>query len=663
MTYPQNSGLLWDAPAPKRDGLRVMPKIPTDIIWTPPQEFPRLDSAKELVIDVETYDPDLKTKGPGVRRDGYIVGLAVATEDRSWYFPMNHDHPYKYDPNNYNMPREKVLKWAKRELCRPGIPKIGANIIYDLDYLWHEGVEIPGPYYDILIAEPLIDENQFKFSLESTANKYLGEGKKSDRLYEWLAAAYGGKPTRGDQARNIWRAPPELVGEYALGDVELPCRILREQRDIIGKEGLDRVFDIESRLTPMMLAMRRRGVRVGLEAANVLDDELSRDADEIRVKLDALGINPHAGATIAEYCRGKNIEHAYTADGNPSFVSQWLESHDDDVLRSIAMIRHLDKHKGTFIQGAILGNQIAGRIHCQFNQLKSDEYGTVSGRFSSSNPNLQNIPVRTELGQRIREIFLPDDGEEWHSDDWSQIEFRMLVHYAYAQYGRNPQSPAAQTRLAYLEDSSTDFHQVVAELTGIDRKPAKNINFGLVYGMGEPTMARNLGRSLEAVKPMFEQYHSRLPFIRDLYNECNGRARNRKWIKTYLGRRRRWNRFESTDWDQSRAHGTMSEEAAKSRYGNKYRPANTHKALNALLQGSAADIMKLAMVNIWEAGICDVLGAPLLTVHDELNWSVPKTTEAQKAHSEAKRIMETCVKLNVPLLCDSNHGGNWGEAK
>jgi DNA polymerase I-like protein with 3'-5' exonuclease and polymerase domains len=663
MTYPQNSGLLWDEPAPKRQGLRVMPKIPDDIKWTPPKEFPRLDAAKELIIDVETYDPDLKSKGPGVRRDGYIIGLAVATEDRSWYFPMHHDHPYKYDPNGYNLPRETVLKWARRELCRPGIPKIGANLLYDLDYLWHEGVEVPGPYYDILIAEPLIDENQYVFSLESTAQKYLGEGKKSERLYEWLAAAYGGKPTRQGQGGNIWRAPPELVGEYALGDVELPRDILRAQRDIIGREGLDRVFDVETRLIPMMLGMRRRGVPVDMERSQRMDAELGGEAEAIRRNLAQKGIDPNRSVTIAEYCRSHKFEHAYTADGNPSFVSDWLEDHEDPTLRSIAVVRELEKLKGTFVQGAILGNAINGRIHCQFNQLKNDQYGTVSGRFSSSNPNLQNIPTRTELGARIRTLFLPEDGEDWYSDDWSQIEFRMLVHYAFAQYGRDPRGSAAQTRQAYLEDSSTDFHKVVADLTGIDRKPAKNINFGLVYGMGEPTMARNLGRTLDAVKPLFEQYHNRLPFIKELYNECNRRAKSRHWIQTYLGRRRRWNRFESTDWDTAKADGPMSEEAAKKMYGSKYRTANTHKALNALLQGSAADIMKIAMVDIWEAGICDVLGAPLSTVHDELNWSVPRTEEAQQAHNEAKRIMETCVKLNLPLLCDSNYGANWGEAK
>lgn len=663
MTYPQNSGLFYDAPAPKRQGLRVMPQIPDDIRWRPPTEYPRLDQAKTLIIDVETYDPDLKSKGPGVRRDGYIVGIAVATEDKSWYFPMQHDHPYKYDPNCHNLPRDKVLKWAKRELCRPGIPKIGANLLYDLDYLWHEGVEVPGPYYDVLIAEPLIDENQYVFSLESCAQKYLGEGKKSERLYEWLAAAYGGKPTRAQQAKNIWRAPPEMVGEYALGDVELPREILHAQRDVIGREGLERVFDIESRLTPMMLGMRRRGVPVDVAGAKKMGDELESEAAQIRVKLEALGINHGSGQTIAEYCRSNKIEHAYTADGNPSFTSDWLVDHPDPTLRDIHTIRELDKLKGTFIEGTILGNEVSGRIHCQFNQLKGDEYGTVSGRFSSSNPNLQNIPVRTELGSRIRTLFLPEDGELWYSDDWSQIEFRMLVHYAFQEFGRHdPTSAAALIRQGYIDDPTTDFHQFVAELARIDRKPAKNINFGLVYGMGEPTMARNLGRPLEDVKPIFNQYHQRLPFVKDIYDLANKKAKDRRWIQTYLGRRRRWNRFESVDWEVAKVTKPMTEEAAKQLYKNKYRVANSNKALNALLQGSAADIMKIAMVDIWDSGICDVLGAPLSTVHDELNWSVAQTKEAQQAHEEARRIMETCVKLNLPLLCDSGSGANWGEA-
>jgi DNA polymerase I-like protein with 3'-5' exonuclease and polymerase domains len=634
------------------------PPIPEECDWRP-RDFPRLDAAKELIIDIETCDPELKEKGPGVRRDGYIVGIAVATEDDSWYFPMQHEK--QYDPNGFNMDREIVLRWAKRELVREKIPKIGTNLMYDLDYLWEAGIKVPGPYYDIQVAEPLIDENAFTYSLDSLATKYLGEGKRSDALYEWLSLAYGGAATAKAQGGNIYRAPPQMVGHYALGDVEQPREILRKQRLIMEMkdEDLTSVFDLETRLVPLLLAMRRRGVPVDVEGAKSLDARLVDTAAELRLRLEAEGIDPNSGDTIAAWCDANGLGYKRTEAGNPSFRADWLENHNNEIIRSIREVRRLEKHAGTFVHGTILNNQINGRVHCQFHQLRGDEYGAVSGRFSSSHPNLQNIPARDEeLGPLIRGLFLPEEGELWYSDDWSQIEFRLLVNY-----GRG--KSAAKTRQRYVEDPTTDFHHYVADLTEIDRRPAKNINFGLVYGMGEATMAANLGRSLEEVKPMFNTYHDELPFIRDLYDECDRLAKRRGWIRTILGRKRRWNRWQTSDWKQSKKDGAFSEEEAIEKYGKppNIRRAYTHKGLNSLLQGGAADIMKKAMVEIWETGICDVLGAPLLTVHDELNWSVPQTKEATEAHNQAKMIMETCVPLRLPLLVDSGCGTNWGEAK
>jgi len=647
------------------------PPIPSDCNWRP-RDFPRLDGAKELIIDIETYDPDLITTGPGCRRDGYIVGIAVATEDDSWYFPM--DHERQYDPSGFNLPREIVLRWAKRELCRPGIPKIGTNFMYDLDFLWEAGIEVPGPYLDVQVAEPLIDENAFSYSLDNLANKYLGEGKRSDALYEWLSLAYGGAATSKGQGKNIYRAPPEMVGHYALGDVEQPRAILAKQRKIIDNDGLSDIFDIETRLAPLLLAMRRRGVAVDVAAANSLDDRLMEEATRQRRILESNGIDPWSGETIARWCDKNALVYRKTPKGAPSFRSAWLENHQHEMMQMIHQVRRLEKHAGTFVEGTVLGNQIGGRIHCQFNQLRGDEYGTVSGRFSSSNPNLQNIPARDdELGPLIRSLFIPDEGEEWRSDDWSQIEFRLLVNY-----GKGPS--AERTRQRYRDDPSTDFHIYTADLTGIDRKPAKNINFGLVYGMGEKTMAANLGRTMEEVAPMFKTYHAEFPFIKELYNECDRMAKRRGWIRTILGRKRRWETWQPNDWALCQETTAKNEEEAMRLWGPGSDPENrtredgtiasagirrahTHKALNSLLQGGAADIMKKAMVDIWEAGISDVLGAPLLTVHDELNWSVPRSSQADEAHKESVRIMETCVPLRLPLSATSGRGANWGVAK
>lgn len=656
------SGFAWqeEVKEKKKGGGYVgrKPPIPEECDWRP-RDFPRLDAAKELIIDIETCDPELKEKGPGVRRDGYIVGIAVATEDDSWYFPMQHEK--QYDPNGFNIDRELVLRWAKRELVREKIPKIGTNLMYDLDYLWEAGIKVPGPYYDVQVAEPLIDENAFTYSLDSLATKYLGEGKRSDALYEWLSLAYGGPATAKGQGGNIYRAPPQMVGHYALGDVEQPREILRKQRQIMEMkdENLTSIFDLETRLVPLLLAMRRRGVPVNVEGAKALDARLVDKAAELRLRLETEGIDPNSGETIAAWCEANGLGYKKTEAGNPSFRADWLENHNNEIIRSIREVRRLEKHAGTFVHGTILNNQINGRVHCQFHQLRGDEYGAVSGRFSSSHPNLQNIPARDEeLGPLIRGLFLPEEGEEWWSDDWSQIEFRLLVNY-----GRG--KSAARTRQRYVEDPTTDFHHYVADLTEIDRRPAKNINFGLVYGMGESTMAANLGRSLEEVKPMFNTYHGELPFIRDLYDECDRLAKRRGWIRTILGRKRRWERWSTSNWKQSKKDGAFSLEEAEEKYGKEpnIRRAYTHKALNSLLQGGAADIMKKAMVDIWETGICEVLGAPLLTVHDELNWSVPRSSAAEQAHDEARRIMETCVPLRLPLLVDSGCGANWGEAK
>ncbi len=296
-----------------------------------------------------------------------------------------------------------------------------------------------------------------------------------------------------------------------------------------------------------------------------------------------------------------------------------------------------------------------GKIHTQFHQLKGDKNGTVSGRFSSSNPNLQNIPSRDEeIGPLMRSMFIPDDGEVWYSDDWSQIEFRLLVHYGFGK-------SAKETQQAYRDNPKTDFHDYVSEITGIDRKPAKNINFGLGYGMGKEKLARQLNRTLDEAAAISETYHDRLPFIRALMKKVSRVAENRGYIKTYLKRRRRFDRWEPRGYNPDIT--PLSYDAAVEEWGkHKIHRAFGYTGLNALMQGSAADLMKKAMVDIWECGACDILGAPLLTVHDELNWSVPRTRAAIRAHRETVHRMRNVADMKVPLLVSSDHGKDWSEA-
>lgn len=654
MSRHDNIGFFWeDEVRVSKKGVRQEVNRPLapipDTGWRAPTHFPSLSAAARIAIDLETYDPNLKESGPGVRRDGYIVGVAIGTDDGfRAYYPVAHEVG-----KEHNLSKESVFAWLRDELGRERQPKVGANILYDVDYLAHAGVPVAGRLLDVQIAEPLIDENLMSYSLESLARRYLGEGKVEEDLYRWCSVSYGGDATRAAQAGNIWRAPPQLVGPYAEGDVDLPLRILEKQEKIIAQQDLHAVWDLETRLLPLLLAMRQRGVRVDLEAAQRAHETLTRRITALTRDLG--GIDVYSRSDLERYCQKERIEYPKTAAGNASFTSAFLESAHDRRLQKVVEVRKLTKCRDVFIQGYILDKHIGGRIHAQFHPLRSDDGGAVSGRFSSSDPNLQNIPNRDpELGPLVRSMFIADDGDsEWARFDQSQIEFRFLTHYGTGD-------GAEEVRQQYRDDPTIDFHDMTADLCSIDRKPAKSINFGLVYGMGEKTMAANLDRPLEDVKPIFEQYHGRLPFVRQTYDAVARAAERRGYIRTILGRRRRFNLWEDKRWSADKTYYQSKEEAEAALGRGRARRAQTNKALNALLQGGAADQMKKAMVDIWESGICSVIGAPGITVHDELDWSVPKGCE--KELLEVKKMMEDAVPLRVPVVTEWGRGANWSEA-
>jgi DNA polymerase I-like protein with 3'-5' exonuclease and polymerase domains len=648
--------------------------------WKPPTEFPNLSGAKLLAYDTETRDPSLLTKGPGNIRAragkerGRVVGISIGTEDAQWYFPFAHLDIDK--PDEQNMDKEQVLRFAK-DVLETDVPKLGANLLYDMGWLATEGIQVGGKQLDIQLAEPLIDENARSYAMSILCAKYGTLGKDEFDMYEWQAEHFGGQANR-KQAANIWRTPSRIVGPYAESDVREPFAIYEQQRKILEAEDLLELFDIECRLVPLLHAMRERGVLVDLGRAAEILATAAGENEEVSQLLKENHIDVWASATIQSYCERENIEFPYTDKGAPSFTSKWLADHDDEVLRRIADVRRFDTNVGKFVSGSIMDHSIDGRLHCQFNQLRSDNYGTVSGRFSSSNPNLQNIPRRDEeLGPLIRGLFLPEPGEIWYSDDWSQIEYRLLVHYAVSDPRTRRDAEKAAAR--YRDEPDLSFHKWVAHLTGMDYDAAKSINFGLAYGMGKATMANNMGVAEEDAAPIFNTYHKEVPFVRQLGWNVSNKAEKTGYIRTLLGRRRRFDLWEPRDWDKARASQPMGFESAKeewalpnhktpdhdeeffSRTGSIKR-AYCYKALNALLQGSAADIMKIAMVEIWESGVCDVLGAPLLTVHDELNWSIPDTPEGLEAHEEAVRIMNDPRGLHVPMKTDTGKGANWAEA-
>lgn len=653
---------------------RPIPAIP-DTGWVAPGEFPRLRDVRTLGLDTETKDLALTEKGPGFRREGdegaHIVGISVGTEDGGrWYFPMRH----KIAPEQ-NLNPDHVLEWARDNICTEGQTKVGANLSYDVDALWSEGVPVTGPFIDVQHAEALIDTNRYTYNLDALSDTYLGESKVKNELAAWIEKAYGD----GDNyRRHIWAAPPCLVGPYAEGDVDLPLRIWTKQKLILEQQFMMGLFDLETELIPMMVQMRQSGVRVDIEYAKRLDDELTQGILETDAKLQAISggilhLDPDKDISKGELQAlfdQAGVAYPRTAKGAPSFVKEWLERVAHPAGELVRHRRQLQKYRNTFVRSYVLDKHVNGRLFALFHQLKGDENGTVSGRFSSSLPNLQNIPARDEYwGPKLRALFIPEEGEQWVRHDWSQIEYRFLAHYA-----RGPSGAGVRER--YRSDPTTDFHEMtldlVAPFAGWDistkdkrkvwRKPVKNINFGLVYGMGVDTMIQYLGLSREQSEYIINQYHNAVPFVRATYNVAQSRAADRGYITTIGGRRARFDLWEprwGKDFDRA-----LRYDAAVEAWGTKIQRAYTHKALNALLQGSAADLMKEAMRQIKHSGATRVVGVPKITCHDELGHSAnPNIKEHVEAINEVKHIMENCMELLVPIIAEQSWGNNWGECK
>lgn len=634
--------------------------------WTLPKDLPNLAAAKRISLDTETHDPDLKEKGPGIRRDGYMVGISVGTDDGGrWYLPFSHAEGKQFDKKN-------IIAWAKDNLTRPNQPKVGANLLYDLDYLEQAGVKVSGPFYDVQVAEPLLDETLFSYSLDTLSNKYLGIGKDSTLLKQACLA----RGWKGEPRAHIWKLPAELVGEYGEGDVDRPLKVLDAQMKLLQQDDLLGIFDLETRLIPMILKMRRQGVRVNIKGAEQARTVARSKLVEIKKQLKILtGVEVEiwASDSVAKVFDKAGIKYPNTAKTQkPSITKLYLEGLGHPLAKLIQEARKLDKFVGTFLEGSILNEAIKGRIHCQFHQLKGDENGTITGRFSSSNPNLQFMPARDgELGPLIRGIFIPEAGHLWGRADYSQIEYRLLAHFAIGE-------GADVIRQKYNDDPATDYHQMCAELAQIPRTPAKTVNFMVVYGGGIDKTAEKLGLTKEKAAEFLERYHATLPFIKNTSRVASRRAEDRGFIKTILGRRGRFNLWEPADFKLSRGFkakqdkcevlAIVAEEISRAVKAGQEAPrsgvhrAGTYKALNKVLQGSSADITKKAMVDIFESGL-DQICPVHITVHDELDVSVPKNKKGREAFSAIVKAMENTVKLSVPIRVDSLVGKNWGECK
>lgn len=615
-----------------------IPLFQTASEWVMPDGFPNLSEAREIAIDLETYDPQLKERGSGwPTKNGHIIGVAVAVEHGSWYFPIRHQTGGNMDP-------QVVLRWVARICSDPDRDYIFHNASYDVGWLKAEGVEIKGRIIDTMVAAPLLDENRFSYALTNLGRDYLYE-KKDERLLREAAAEWS-----VDAKAEMYKLPPQYVGPYAEQDAALTLRLWRHFQGLIIKEDVSSIFDLELRVLKTTIAMRERGVRVDLEGAEMVRKDLEGREKEILQSIKkehGIDVDIWAAASVAKVFDQAGLAYPRTEATNaPSFTKEFLSSHKHPLPKQIVLAREFNKARTTFID-SITKYQHNGRIHADIHQLRSDSGGTITGRFSYSNPNLQQLPARNELiGPMIRGLFLPEEGHQWGSFDYSSQEPRIVVHYASLLELRGADDFVAK----YRADKYSDFHQIAADIVGVPRKQAKTINLGLFYGMGITKLAAQMGLDLTFAKDLFSKYHSEVPFVKDISDHVSNRAAHRGFIRTLLGRKCRYDKWEPSMFG---VHKPMPYEDAFSTYGKGIRRAFTYKALNSLIQGSAADQTKMAMVMLAEEGIL-----PLVQIHDELAMTVPDRKTAERVIE----IMETCVKLEVPSVVDAEFGKSWGYA-
>ncbi len=603
--------------------------------WLPPEEFPDLSKYDEIAIDLETKDPNLNTRmGSGaVVKNGEVVGIAVAVSGWCGYYPIAHE-------GGGNMDRKKVLRWFQGVLSTPAI-KIFHNAMYDVCWIRALGLSINGKIVDTMIASALVDENQMRYDLNNCSKRYTGKGKNETDLYE-AAKSWG-----VDAKAEMYMLPAIYVGAYAEKDAEITLELWQELKKEILHQDIQSIFDLETELFPGLVDMRFLGVRVDIEGAHKLKQELVKEEKAcLQVVKKETGVDTQiwAARSIAQVFDKLELDYDRTEKTQaPSFTKNFLQNHAHPLVKRIARAREINKAHTTFIDTIIKHNH-KGRIHAEINQLRGDNGGTVTGRFSYSNPNLQQIPARDkEIGPKIRSLFIPEEGHTWGCFDYSQQEPRLVVHYATLQnlYG-------VDEVLEAYKEGDADFHTIVADMAEIPRSQAKTINLGLFYGMGKNKLQAELGVSKDKAEDLFKQYHHKVPFVKQLMDNVMHRSQDRGQIRTLLGRLCRFHLWEP---NQFGIHKALPHDAALTEHGPGIKRAYTYKALNKLIQGSAADMTKKAMIELYKEKII-----PHIQVHDELDISVIDPTHAK----HIKEIMESAVSLEVPNKVDYESGPNWG---
>ena len=646
--------------------------------WVPPTELPDLVAwgVRRIALDLETRDGGLASqRGSGwATNDGHICGVGVAWdqggEKHSLYAPVRHPDTECLDPS-------AVSRWVR------GIIDSGADIVtqnggYDYGWLgtdWGTAPPAEGRVHDTLAAAVMLDENRKSYSLDSLCQWQGIPGKDMSLLHE-AGRALGCGQTPREIAANIWRMPARYVGPYGAGDPEATLALWDQFEPQLRAQELWEAYRLECDLIPMVVAMRRRGIRIDTEGAEraIADLEVRRDAELAELSRH---LSIGRDATIHDVNSPKFLEQVFTDAGiafprtkktdAPSFQTDWMEKVDHWLPRGVVQANRWHDAADKFVRGFVLDYCHRGRLHSEIHHLRNfDEErgfrgGTRSYRFSYSDPPLQQMPSPkrdAEVGKIVRDLFLPEEGERWYKLDFDQNEYRLIVHFAALM--RLARAEAAAE--AYRERPETSFHQLVVDWTGLPKPQAKDANFAKAYGAGVPKFALMVGKTREEAASIYERYDEELPFVSLLNKECSKIAQRRGYIRLVDGARSRFDQWEPSWGYKGRYHPPCSRREAEQRVdpesghdwsGWQLRRAYTHKAMNRLIQGSAARQIKLSARAAWREGI-----VPLLQLHDEWDLSAPDDTVARRVRD----MMEGAVRLEVPVTAGCDVGPTWGSA-
>ena len=594
---------------------------------------------------------DVETSGVDWKRNVVVGYVITVDKDANWYVPIRHGgggnlgdaEPIREVAIARPMPVhyfEVALAKAFSERNRLGLKTVGHNIKFDAHFAANHGVMLGRNINCTQINEALINEHLGAYSLSACCKRHGVTEKLGDELYAAMAGMFGGEPDR-NQMKHFWRMPGDdrLVMEYAMGDGVSTLELYRSQMGKINEEDqygndLKMVHQLESDLIWTVFRMERIGIKIDVDRIQEVKEELARMEAEARKALPD-GFNVRSTAQVKDWLEKQGVTQfprteptAKFPDGQVSIRQGWLES--QEIGKPIVAVRKIQDLSSKFITPLEERHIFEGRVHATLYQLPSDDYGTIGGRFSCAEPNLQQLSSRDKvLGRLLRSVFIPDGDMEFIESDMSQAEPRLFSHFTGSE----------MLLKGYNSKPFVDMHSVMSGRLGIERDLAKRVNMALLTGQSLGGFARHMEWPMDRAKPMYDAYFKEFPELKAFHADARKVYERRGYVKSMVGRKCRLDD-----------------------------PRYSYRAVSRIIQSNNADILKwfLRAADM----LCEAEGDDvniLMTVHDSIALQAPRTERCRKIADEVvsmfERVQEPPFNLRVPFVMETGRGNNWGEAK